>query len=203
MPVDINAVFERGGRELLDLLEYSVLSLNKEVVFLYLAREYRQHPTARMAVALHDMFCAAQSPARIDLAVLLPPKDMRLEQAISGLRPVPPVRPAPPAEDGAALEDAAAVEDSEALEAEEPPRPPPPVLPPRYLFDAVVEQLTAGPETVVARVAQHYDPSLTPHENLPGGKLQAGQRAFVENIWLPIVRPHLVAAGFWRVATVA
>jgi hypothetical protein len=37
-------------------------------------------------------------------------------------------------------------------------------------------------------------------ENLPGGRLSAGQRAFVETVWRPRVRPQLVAAGFWRAA---
>jgi hypothetical protein len=32
--------------------------------------------------------------------------------------------------------------------------------------------------------------------------MTAGQKAFVENVWRPRVRPALVAAGFWRVATI-
>jgi hypothetical protein len=184
--IDVTTVFERGGRELLDFLEYCVLSVKKDVLFVYLVREYRQRPVASGALAIYDMFCAAAAPARISAAGMLPPKDMRLEQSVAPLR-----RGVFPQSDSAGSVVA------EALEAT------PNLLPPRYLFDSLVQQLTASPDTVIATVQQTYDPSLTPHENLPGGQLTPGQRAFVEHVWSPIVRPHLVTAGFWRIATVA
>ena len=48
--------------------------------------------------------------------------------------------------------------------------------------------------------ARAFDPACRPIQNLPGGRLNTGQRAFVENVWRPRVRPQLVAAGFWRAA---
>ena len=59
------------------------------------------------------------------------------------------------------------------------------LLPPRYLFDAVVQKLISDQREMISQVEQAYEPALTPHENLPGGRLQAGQRAFVDNVWLP------------------
>ena len=50
---------------------------------------------------------------------------------------------------------------------------------------------------------RNYDPARTPMQTLPNGKMNAGQRQFVEQIWQQVLRPHLVAAGFWRIATVA
>jgi len=55
----------------------------------------------------------------------------------------------------------------------------------------------------LTRISSTYDPTLTPEENLQGGRLNAGQRQFVENVWHPILKPRLVRAGFWRIATVA
>lgn len=187
MSVDVNVIFEKGGRDLIDFLEYCVLGVKKDILFLYLAREYRLRPTAAGAVALHDVFCTATAPARISAAHLLAPKDMRLDQSVHPYRQN--------------ILEKHRIESTGGEDDEQ--RNVPPLLPPRHLFDPLVHQLISGSDSVLSEVQQHYNPALTPHENLPGGKLNAGQRAFVENIWTPLVRPHLVAAGYWRIATVA
>jgi hypothetical protein len=74
--------------------------------------------------------------------------------------------------------------------------------PGRELFDVVVAFLRAEADGVLQRVARTFDPTLSPAENLPGGKMSQAQRTFVDNVWRPRVRPALVAAGFWRVGTV-
>lgn len=189
MAIGTNEIFERGGRDLIDLLEHCVLSVNMDALLLYLIREYRFQPRASGAIALHDLFCADGAPARISEITVIPPKEMRLERTIAALRQ-PPQSPNSENPNGSESGDQDAGR-------------PPVGLPPRYLFDPIANQLTSGPDTKVAQLEQCYDPDLTPVENLPGGALTAGQRAFVNNLWTPIVRPHLVSAGFWRVATVA
>jgi hypothetical protein len=190
VPVEVMTVFKRGGRELIDLLEFCVLSVNKDSLFLFLTQEYQQRPTADAAVALYAMFCAAGSPATISPSGLLPPKDMRLENAIAPFRNNLLIRQQQLGADHADADG-------------DPPECTPPLLPPRYLFDVLVPPITHGEETAIARLGRSYDPALTPHANLPGGRVSEGQRAFVEHIWSPIVRPTLVSAGFWRIATVA
>jgi hypothetical protein len=63
--------------------------------------------------------------------------------------------------------------------------------------------LETSPGGALRAVGELYDPSLTPHENLPGGRMTPGQKAFVERVWVPRVRPRLVAAGFRRIADIA
>lgn len=188
MPVDVLQVFKSGGRERIDLLEYCVLSVNTDALFLFLVQEYQQRPTADAAVAIHAMFCAAGSPATISSRTLLPPKDMRLENSIAPLR-------------NNLLQRHQQL--SEAGVDEDPPEPSPAMLPPRYLFDFLIPAITQGGDSAIAKLGRGYNPALTPHANLPGGRLSDGQRAFVDNIWTPIVRPTLVSAGFWRIATIA
>lgn len=55
---------------------------------------------------------------------------------------------------------------------------------------------------IAFELASRYDPELEPEMNLPGGKLNAGQRYFVDKVWRPLARPRLVAAGFWQIATI-
>ena len=80
---------------------------------------------------------------------------------------------------------------------------PPPLFPARYIFDEVVRQLEAGRRGQLREVGELYDPSLTPYENLPGRRMTPGQKAFVDRVWVPRVRPRLVASGFRRVADIA
>lgn len=194
MCISIETFFDRGGRDLIDLLEYCVISLRKDILFHYLVRQYRQRPTAGGAVAMHDMFCAADAPARISAARILAPKDMRLEQAIMPFRQTL-LRCAADevvADDGTS-------DQTETISRRQVVDP----FPPKYLFDGIVKSLLAASDTQWQNVESHYDPSITPHANLPGGKMTANQRLFVDRIWTPVVRPRLVAAGFWRIATVS
>jgi hypothetical protein len=75
-------------------------------------------------------------------------------------------------------------------------------IPSAHLFDSVVSHLRGLEGGTMARIARDYDPERTPLENLPGGTMNASQRFFVDNVWRPRLRPRLVAAGFWRIATV-
>lgn len=83
------------------------------------------------------------------------------------------------------------------LAAEEPPLPDP------RLFDFIVADLARpdddGPLTTLART---FDPARSAYENLPDGKMTAGQRSFVEKVWRPLVRPALVEVGFWRIGSI-
>jgi hypothetical protein len=182
--LDVKGILKRGGRGQIDLLEFCVLSINTDALFAYCVDEYRLRPQAAAAVALHDVFCAADAPARISATAALPPKDVRIERAVHAFR-VPAPR--------------------EAVDRGRPdPKPQAaPSLPPKYLFDSVIQTLTCGGGSPWRRLTTSYDPEKTPHENLPGGKLTAPQRAFVDHVWTPIVRPRLVAAGFWKLATIA
>ena len=80
-------------------------------------------------------------------------------------------------------------------------QPPAPALPPKYLFDFVAAELGKDSPSFVN--IRRYKPHLTPLENLPDGKMSSVQRHFVQNVWQPIIRPQLIAAGFWRIADVA
>lgn len=65
----------------------------------------------------------------------------------------------------------------------------PPACPPASLFDTLAQDiLRAG---ILARLKRHYR---------AGAKMNRLQQHFVEKIWRPIIRPHLVAAGFWQIA---
>lgn len=178
--VDVDEVFRQGGAVLVDFLQYCVLSVQPEPVFALLVREYRAAPTAARALALYDLFCAPGAPARIRAESALPPYDLRLPRGLDPLRQPPP--PPAPEDEGA--------------------RRTVPPGPPAYLFDYVVALLRQAPDDRLGAAGRQFDPGRTPLENLPGGRLSAGQRAFVENVWRPRVRPALVAAGFWRVATI-
>ncbi len=179
---DIEQVLRSGGEQRIALLRYCVMSYNMEAVLLFLAREYRLRPTHAAALALFDAFCAPQAPARIRALELLPPRDLRLASAIEPLRrqTVQMQRAGPPDEENAVGITA----------------------PHRHLFDFMVEALLNDPGGHLAKLGVDFDPALTPQENLPGGRLNEAQRHFVENVWRPIVKPHLVAAGFWQIADI-
>ena len=185
MPVSIDEIFRRGGRELVDLLEYLVISFHMDPVFLFLTGEYRDQPTAYRAVALYDVFCAPRAEARVSAVASIPQRDLRLQREIERLR--------------AARERATGPHSDHSG-----PAPGPPLMAPRYLFDAVVNELAdTAAEEPLAAILGHYDPERSPHENLPSGRMSAGQRAFVEQVWEPKLRPYLVAAGFRRIANIA
>jgi len=165
--VDVNDVFRRGGKELIDLLSFCVFSVRFDALFAFLAGEFRALPTPEKGVALFDVFCAHAAPARISAAGVLPPIDSRLKHAVDPFRPSVGRAPVP-----------------------------------RYLFDHVTDSLEQASPNWRAKLSEAYDPTVSPMENLPGGKMTQGQQAFVDNVWRPGLRPHLVAAGFRRIANV-
>ena len=182
-PLDVADVFRRGGKGLIDLLEFCVRSVRTDAVFLFLVGEYRTIPTAAKAVALYDLFCAPHAPARVSASDALPPFNQYVALAVTKLR------------EGLEL----AASTAWAPPAERVPAP----LPAKYLFDDIARRIEQQPRNQLAQVAERFDPALTPLENLPGGRMNEAQRFFVERVWQPNVRPRLVAAGFRRVGNVA
>ena len=55
---DLDLIFSGGGKPALELLEYCVRTVRMEPVFVFLVSDYRLHPSAGKALALHDVFCA-------------------------------------------------------------------------------------------------------------------------------------------------
>jgi hypothetical protein len=180
MAIDLDEVFSKGGKPSLDVLHYCVLAVQPEPLFAFLVRDYAAAPTAAKAVALYDVFCDPGAEARLGCVAALPPRELRLAQLIAPLRQ--------------ALQNV----HKTPADADNPTFVP---LPPRHLFDELLRHVRDM--DTLKRLADEYDPSRTPQENLPGGKMNAGQRFFVERVWRPRLRPRLVAAGFWRLATVA
>ena len=193
MAIDFDDVLSRGGDELIQFLHFCVYSVEMAPLFVVLARDYRFRPTVEGAQTLHLLFCAVNAPARIKADIVLAPKDSRLEQLISQMK----------------LQKQFFEESKKPVERDtesgsddgktvRPTAPPSAVI---YLFDPVVSYLRADIEGPIHSVARRFDPTRGPIQNLPGERLNSGQRAFVENVWRPLVRPQLVAAGFPRVAT--
>ena len=180
--VDIEEILRRGGGARVALLRHCVLSVTMEPLFVFSVREYRLRPTHLAALALYDVFCAAEAPARIRAPRVLPPRDLRIHAAIQVIRMqrAQMQSPAPPDVTSAV----------------------PVTTPHRELFDPVAEALRSDPQGGYQALACRYDPARSPHENLPGGRMSAFQRYFVENIWQPVARPQLVAAGFWQMASI-
>lgn len=189
MTFDAQAVFQAGGRGRIDLLEYVVRSEQMDAMFLFLVAEFQLHPTTAKALALYELFCASGAPARIALPRLLPPGDVRLTQAL-----------APYVRDTRQLDELR----EQPADAERSEIPPSLMLsPPKFLFDSLAIALLASADSPLDRLGRTYDPELTPSENLPGGKMTARQKFFVDFIWTPRIRPRLVAAGFRSIANVA
>jgi hypothetical protein len=182
MAVNLDEVLTRGGRTMLDLFEYCVISVQLDPLFVFLVGEYRLHATSEGAVALWDVFCAADAPGRPRTRSAIPPNDLRLKATIKPLY-----------ESLIAWEEMRDIDPDNAV---------PPLLPSKYLFDPLVEAVRASAKGTLAKVAGEFDPTLTPYENLPGGRMTPGHRAFVDGIWRPWIRPRLVGAGFWRVGTI-
>jgi hypothetical protein len=169
--IDVDEIFTGGGKKLVDFLDYAVRAVQTDVLFSFLVREYREHPTTPKAVVLFDIFCAPRAPARLSLPEVLPPMNLQIAAA---MRPL-------------GLNLVAA---------------PPLILPPKYLFDAIDLHLRKNSDGL-RTVKRRYRPSRSPLENLPGGRMNTGQKFFVEKVWEPNLRPRLVAAGFRRVGSIA
>jgi hypothetical protein len=183
MAVDIPQILARGGAPRLAFLRYCVLSATLEPMFVFLAREYRLRPCHAAALALFDVFCARQAPARLAAYELLPPRELRLEAAIAHIRA-----------QWTQMQSPASGDDEVTLAV---------ATPAAHLFDALTAGVEQDATGRLARLRSTYDPRLTPEQNLPGGRMTAGQWHFVERVWHPILKPRLVGAGFWRIATVA
>ena len=182
--INLDDTLARGGAERLEFLRYCVLSISMEPLFVFLAGEYRLRATHAGALALYDVFCAGDAPARLPAYELLPPRELALAAEIARVRDRWLAAQAPRAPDEE--------EESRSVAA----------WPSRALFDALVNGVRADTHKRLAAITASYDPQLTPHENLPGGTLSASQRQFVDRVWTPIVRPRLSAAGFWQVSTI-
>ena len=180
--VDIAETLMRGGARRIALLRYCVISVTMEPVFVFLTQEYRLRPTHVAALALYDVFCAPGAPARINVGDPLPPRNLTLVAAIRAIR-----------QQWDYLQGAGEPREEAGVSI---------TTPYRNLFDSIARSVQGDPEGPFAQVELRFDPQLSPQENLPGGKMNAGQRHFVEKIWQPIVRPRLVAAGFWHIANI-
>jgi hypothetical protein len=180
MPIDLDDIFTRGGKRLIDVLNYCVRSVQMDPVFAFLVEEYRLSPSQTKAVALYDMFAAPGAPARINAAALLPPRELALQIVIENLR-----RPQP------------RLDSTEIgpLRLQVPPG--------KYIFDALALHVRKNGRGAMARITRRYSLKLTPTENLPGRRMTAGQRHFVDQVWQPRIRLTLVAAGFRRIANIA
>jgi hypothetical protein len=178
--VDIEDLLNRGGAGRIALLRYCVMSIRMEPIVVFLAQEYRYRPSHAGALALFDLFCDEHAPARLEAYELLPPRQLGLRAALARVRAQWNQMKSP------------APEDEEELIAV--------TTPARDLFDAVVRGLRGDARLTALRTS--YDPQLTAQENLPGGKMTAGQRQFVEGAWNPVVKPRLTAAGFWQMSTI-
>jgi hypothetical protein len=180
--IDIGDILVRGGEERVALLRYCVMSVTMEPLFVFLAQEYRFRPTHVAALALYDVFCAPAAPARIQAPGALPPMNLKLLAAAQSIR-----------QQWARLESPLEPDDAATVSI---------TAPARNLFDLVTDSVRSDRAGRFARVGDQYDPRLAPHQNLPGGRMSATQRHFVERIWRPIARPRLVVAGFWQIASI-
>ncbi len=175
--LDIPATLNQGGAGSVALLQFCLRSGQLEPLFLALVNEYRQKPNHLAALTLYDLFCAPNAPARLSVVQVLPPQDLKLAGMVPLLRA-----------QWTQMQAREAVDEEKRLHIAQPQR---------ALFDSVVAALP----TAFAVVAQQFDPEKRVNDCLPGGSLSAGQRNWINQVWLKQVRPKLTSAGFWRVGT--
>jgi hypothetical protein len=156
-------------------LEFCVSTGEMEAVFLQLVEEYRAAPTIAKAVALFDIFCAPCAPAKVKADAALPPNDMRIEQAMRKIKL------------NWTRMQAAFVFGPTTNICTAPP--------PRSLFDVLARDIAESEH--FQKIRGRYRAWLS------GGRpytspLNQIQQHFLERIWQPIIRPHLLAAGFFE-----
>ena len=156
-------------------LDFCVRSGEMDPVFVCLAKDYRENPTICKAVALYDIFCAPASPAKVRADNFLPPKDMRIQNA---MRPIKL--------NWTRLQAALVFGPSNTIV---------PLHPPESLFDALCTHLEKS--EAVRNAKRRYQAQQRRTRHAPRA-LSAFQQHFVEKIWHPIIRPHLLAAGFFQ-----
>jgi hypothetical protein len=178
-----------GSREFLNFLQFAIVSGQPEPVFIHCVREYRFRPTTVAALGIFDHFCETNALWRLRETQFLPPLELTLANQIRMLREafIASQQPLP----SASLEED---EPSPVLPAANP-------MPPGNLFRTIETGLLSNSDGFLARLAATYDPALGPFENLPGGKMTSAQRLFVDQYWIRRIRPALVSAGFWRLAS--
>ena len=179
MAIDLHDVFERGGKPLINLLDYCVRSVQLDPVFVFLVRHYRNFPSVPRAVALYEIFCSPAAPARLSVPEVLPPLNLRIQAALQPWQ--------------ASLRLSLELSRNGAT---------PRLLPPKYLFDSIAQHVTKN-STAFRRIRRNYRRRRTPFENLPEGRMSSSQRQFVDHVWEPKLRPRLVMAGFPGMATIA
>ena len=230
MSVSFQSLLQRGGKEQMQLLSYFVRSMNVDQLFLFLAGDYKMMPAATKGIALYEVFLHPQTVARISSGRLLPQKDMRLANEIEKLTAaylehqnwqpsraeradgasggqvepgsIEPVQGDSVKDQPVGIDSVGIDSVSNDLKRVDDQRPLVP-LPANYLFDAVVTDLRLVTAAKLAEKQEQYDPGKTPTENLPGGAMNEAQRRFVDQIWVPKIRPYLVSAGFRSIASVA
>jgi hypothetical protein len=179
---DLDEILTRGGAHRVALLQYCVLSVTMEPLFVYLVGDFRLRPTLVGALAIYDLFCAARAPGRIRAPDVLPPQNLRLTADVEAAR--------------------RRWTELHAGDAEPNGRSTPSITLHGHLFDTVFARVRNDPDGPFMRVRRSYDARLTPAQNLPGGRMSPSQRQFRDETWLPFIRPQLVAAGFWQVASI-
>ena len=181
MPIDFDELVSSGGEALVDLLDYSVRAMVFDVLFVFLVREYQQQPTGPKAVALYDGFCASHALAPLSVPDALRRHQWQLEAALRQIK------------SDFTRQEVAGMSGTPGASM---------ILPPKFLFDSLTTRLRED-SAAFRHVRDYYNPDLTPLQNLPGGRMTANQRNFVDKIWTPKLRPVLVRADFRRVASIA
>jgi hypothetical protein len=85
MALNLDSMMDRGGRRLLDLLEYCIRSVQIDPVFLFLVRDYRLAATPAKALVLYESFCQPRALARLSVHEALPPYNLRFEAGMRQL----------------------------------------------------------------------------------------------------------------------
>ena len=160
-------------------LEFCVSNGEMEALFLHLVEDYRASPTIAKAVALYDIFCAPCSPAKVKAEAALPPNDMRIENAMRRIKL------------NWTRMQAAFVFGPMTHISNTPP--------PRSLFDSLARQIAKSDDFRKTK-ARYREWSSTGDAYLT--PLNQIQQHFLERIWQPIIRPHLLAAGFFELPMV-